>query len=156
MLRFTVARLSVLALLAAGLAACSSGSTPVLNWYINPDNGGQLRLAASCSQASGGRYQIVTSLLPNNASDQREQLIRRLAAKDSSISLISLDPPFVPEAANAGFLRPFSDTEASQLTQGILKPAVDSATWDGKLYAAPFWANTQLLWYRKSVVEKLG
>ena len=70
--------------------------------------------------------------------------------------MMSLDPPFIAEAANAGFLRPFTDAETPQLTQGILKPAVDSAMWDGKLYAAPFWANTQLLWYRKSVVQQLG
>jgi trehalose/maltose transport system substrate-binding protein len=149
-------RLAVLALMAGGLAACSSGGTPELNWYINPDNGGQERLAASCTEAAGGKYKIIVSLLPNSASDQREQLIRRLAAKDSSISMMSLDPPFVAEAANAGFLRPFSDSEAAPLTQGILKPAVDSEMWAGKLYAAPFWANTQLLWYRKSVVQQLG
>jgi trehalose/maltose transport system substrate-binding protein len=150
-------RMAVLALFSGGLVACSSGGgTAELNWYINPDNGGQDRLAASCTQAAGGKYKIITSLLPNSASDQREQLIRRLAAKDSSISMMSLDPPFVAEAANAGFLRPFTDSEAPALTQGILKPAVDSAMWDGKLYAAPFWANTQLLWYRKSVVQQLG
>ena len=33
------------------LAACSSGdSKPTLTWYINPDNGGQARLAAQCSK----------------------------------------------------------------------------------------------------------
>jgi multiple sugar transport system substrate-binding protein len=154
----TIARLAVLALLAGGLAACAGGGggAAVLNWYINPDNGGQDRLAASCSQASGGRYRIQTSLLPNSASAQREQLVRRLAAKDASISLMSLDPPFIAEAANAGFLRPFSDSEATQFTDGILKAAVDNSMWAGKLYAAPFWANTQLLWFRKSVVAKLG
>ncbi|OLB79346.1 MAG: ABC transporter substrate-binding protein [Actinobacteria bacterium 13_2_20CM_2_71_6] len=156
-LRFRAAGMMVLALLAGGLVACSDGSgTPVLNWYINPDNGGQDRLAASCTQDSGGRYRIQTSLLPNSASAQREQLVRRLAAKDASISLMSLDPPFIAEAANAGFLRPFPDSEASQFTDGVLAAAVDNAKWGGKLFAAPFWANTQLLWYRKSLVQKAG
>jgi multiple sugar transport system substrate-binding protein len=31
-------------------------------------------------------------VLPNDATAQREQLIRRLAAEDSSIDLMSLDP----------------------------------------------------------------
>ncbi len=152
-----LAPVTVLALLSGGLVACSSGGgTALLNWYINPDNGGQGRLAAACSEASGGRYRIQTSLLPNDATQQREQLVRRLAAKDGSISLMSLDPPFIAEAANAGFLRSFPDNEAGQFTDGVLAAAVDNAKWDGKLYAAPFWANTQLLWYRKSVVDKLG
>ncbi len=156
-MRALVRSAMALGLLAGGLAGCgSSGGTPVLNWYINPDSGGQVKLAASCTKASGGKYKINTSVLPNDASQQREQLVRRLAAKDSSIDLMSLDPPFVAEAANAGFLRPFTSSEASQFTNGVLQPAVADAMWDGKLYAAPFWANTQLLWYRKSVAQKAG
>ena len=97
-----------LALPASCLAACGGGGTPTLNWYINPDNGGQVKLAAACSKASGGKYRIKTSLMPDDATQQREQLVRRLAAKDSGLDLMSLDPVFVAEAANAGFLRPFS------------------------------------------------
>jgi multiple sugar transport system substrate-binding protein len=143
-------------LLTAGLAACGSDTgPPTLTWYINPDNGGQQRLAETCSQDSGGKYTIRTSVLPNDATAQREQLVRRLAAKDASIDLMSLDPVFVPEFASAGFLRaPTGDT--SRYTDGVVQPAVESAQWQGKLIAIPFWANTQLLWYRKSVVEKAG
>jgi multiple sugar transport system substrate-binding protein len=141
----------------ATLGACGgTASRPVLNWYINPDNGGQRALAAKCSEASGGRYRIDVSTLPNDATGQREQLVRRLAAKDASIDLVSLDPPFIPEFANAGFLRPFTDPEAAHFTAGILQGPIESATWEGRLVAAPFWANTQLLWYRKSVARRAG
>jgi multiple sugar transport system substrate-binding protein len=139
------------------LAGCGGSSgVATLNWYINPDNGGQAQLAAKCSAASNGAYRINTSTLPNDATGQREQLVRRLAAKDSSIDLMSLDPPFIPEFASAGFLRPFTDAEASDLTAGVLSGPIASSTWDNKLVAAPFWANTQLLWYRKSVAQKAG
>jgi trehalose/maltose transport system substrate-binding protein len=146
------------------LAACGSDSgPPTLTWYINPDvgnldasKGGQATLAAECTKASGGKYKIQVQLLPNSASDQREQLIRRLAAKDSSIDLMSMDPPFVAEAANAGFLAPISDSDAKLFTDGVLKGPVENVMWDGKLAAVPFWANTQLLWYRPSVAEKAG
>ncbi|WP_207944561.1 extracellular solute-binding protein [Actinomadura rubrisoli] len=144
-------------LLAGGLAACSGGGgKPTLRWYINPDSGGQVKLAAACTKAAGGRYKITTSVLPNDATQQREQLVRRLAAKDSGLDIMSLDPVFVAEAANAGFLRPFPAGEAAQFTQGVFPPAVQNSTWEGKLYAAPFWANTQLLWYRKSAAQKAG
>ncbi|MEY2455113.1 MAG: trehalose/maltose transport system substrate-binding protein, partial [Acidimicrobiaceae bacterium] len=152
-------RRSLLALvvLASSVAACgSSSSLPTLNWYINPDNGGQAELAKACTDAAGGRYQVKTSLLPSDATSQREQLVRRLAANDSSIDLMSLDPPFVAEFANAGFLRSFSDADTAVFTDGVLKGPVASAMWNGKLVAAPFWANTQLLWYRKSVAQKAG
>jgi multiple sugar transport system substrate-binding protein len=143
------------ALLVPLLPGCGGDSGPLtLNWYINPDNGGQAELAAKCGAASNGAYQIKTATLPNDATAQREQLVRRLAAKDSSIDLMSLDPPFIPEFAEAGFLRPFSQDEARGLTSGVLSGPIETASWNGQLVTAPFWANTQLLWYRKSVATK--
>ena len=44
--------------------------------------------------------------------------MRRLAANDSSIDLMSLDVVFVPEFAEAGFLRPFTDDEAAEPDPG--------------------------------------
>src|SRR3954447_6819396 len=92
--------------LASSLAACGgdSGGPPTLTWYINPDSGGQAEIASRCTDAADGAYAVKTELLPNDAAGQREQLIRRLAAKDSSIDIMSLDPPFVAEFAQAGFL----------------------------------------------------
>lgn len=146
-----------LALSSALLAACGGqSSTPTLNWYINPDNGGQGRLAKKCADASNGAYQVTIQTLPNDASSQREQLVRRLAAKDSSIDVMSLDPPFVAEFANAGFLRPFSKQDEATFTDGVLKGPLETVYWNDQLVAAPFWANTQLLWFRKSAVKAAG
>jgi multiple sugar transport system substrate-binding protein len=155
-----LAAAAVVALSATALAACgtepSAGGTQTLNWFINPDNGGQAELAKKCSAASGGRYTIRTPVLPNDANDQREQLLRRLAAKDDSIDFMSLDPPFNAEFAKAGFLRPFTEQERAEFTAGVLRGPVEGATYEGKLIGAPFWANTQLLWYRKSVARQTG
>lgn len=143
---------------AAGLlTACGKGtSANTMTWYINPDNGAQAHLAQKCSAASNGRYNISISTLPTAADAQREQLVRRLAAKDASIDIMSLDPPFTAEFANAGYLRTFSAQEAPAFTDGVLPAPVQTATWKGQLVAAPFWANTQLLWYRKSAVAAMG
>src|SRR4029450_7495094 len=83
-----------LALSSALLAAWGvQSSARTLNWYINPDNGGQDRLAKKCADASNGAYQVTIQTLPNDASSQREQLVRRLAAKDRSSDVMSLAPP---------------------------------------------------------------
>lgn len=143
-------------LVGAALAACATdtGGTPTLTWYINPDDGGQARYAQQCSEAAGGRYTIETSLLPREASSQREQLARRLAAGDESIDIMSLDPPFMPEFAEPGFLAPVPE-EMQDLSANV-QGAIDAATWDDEVVAIPFWANTQLLWYRRSVAEAAG
>jgi multiple sugar transport system substrate-binding protein len=152
--RGCAATIALVALLA--LACTEPGAVPTLSWYVNPDNGGQAALAARCSAASSGAYRIEVSVLPNDATQQREQLVRRLAAEDSSVDLMSLDPPFIAELAAAGFLRPFSDDEAADLVADVLAGPLAAARWDGRLYAAPFWANTQLLWFRRSVVHRAG
>ncbi|MCB7136549.1 extracellular solute-binding protein [Cellulosimicrobium marinum] len=152
-----LAALAALAVLAP-LAACGPGDsgTPVLTWYINPDAGGQAEIAARCTEEADGAYRVTTELLPRDAASQREQLARRLAAKDGSIDLMSLDPVFIAEFAEAGFLAPVPQDVADATTQDVVQGAIDASTWKEELVAIPFWANTQLLWYRKSVAEAAG
>jgi ABC-type glycerol-3-phosphate transport system substrate-binding protein len=127
-----------------------------LTWYINPDAGGQAAIAQKCTDESGGRYSIETSLLPSDAASQREQLARRLAAGDTSLDIMSLDPPFIPELAEPGFLAPVPDDVAERTTENVVEGALAGATWKDELVTVPFWANTQILWYRKSVAEAAG
>ena len=70
---------------------------------------------------------------------------------------MSLDPPYIPEFAQAGFLAPVPDDVAAAGDRGRrpVRPSSGS-TWNDELVAVPFWANTQLLWYRKSVAEAAG
>ncbi|NEK84448.1 extracellular solute-binding protein [Blastococcus saxobsidens] len=153
-----VAAAAALLVTAGTLAACGGdgGGASTLTWYINPDAGGQAEIAARCTEAADGRYTIETALLPRDAASQREQLIRRLAANDASIDLMSLDPPFIPEFAQAGFLAPVPEDVAERVAEDVVESAVEGSTWDGELVAVPFWANTQVLWYRKSVAEAAG
>ena len=141
------------------LAACDRehGGIPTLTWYANPDNGGQRRLAEKCTREAEGAYRIDVQVLPTAADAQREQLVRRLAGKDPSVDLMSLDPPFVAEFANAGFLQAIThDEDVASFTEGVLEAPRQAAYWNGTLVAAPLWANTQLLWFRKSVAAAAG
>ncbi|MHA7175211.1 extracellular solute-binding protein [Arthrobacter sp. Sr24] len=139
------------------LPGCApADGVPTLTWYINPDDGGQAELAKVCTTAANGEYRIETSLLPKDAAAQREQLARRLAAGDSSLDIMSIDPPFIPELAEPGFLAPIPEDVAQRASKDVLDGALAGATWNDQLVAVPFWANTQILWYRKSVAEAAG
>jgi multiple sugar transport system substrate-binding protein len=161
--RSNLALALVLIAVSALLVACGGSSgKPTLTWYINPDPSlppgfkgafGQAGIAERCSTNA---YTIKTQELPGDSSQQRIQLARRLAAKDTGIDLMSLDPVFTGEFSDAGFLAPIPQAEAQELSSGALKGALEGATWKNKLVVAPLWANTQLLWYRKSFAEKAG
>ncbi len=48
------------------------------------------------------------------------------------------------------------DDVAERVSQDVAQGALAGASWDGELVTVPFWANTQLLWYRTSVAEAAG
>jgi multiple sugar transport system substrate-binding protein len=149
-----LAAVAAAALASTTLAACgSSSSKPEIIWYTNPDNGGQAALAKECSTS---QYTIATQTLPQDATQQRVQLARRLNAHDSSIDLMSLDPAYTAELANAGYLAKIPAALQTSLTQQSFKGAVAASSWNGTLAVAPFWSNTQVLWYRKSIAQKAG
>src|SRR5262245_58983655 len=44
----------------------------------------------------------------------------------------------------------------AKLKAQSFKGAVAAGTWNDQLVVFPFWSNTQVLWYRKSFVDKTG
>jgi multiple sugar transport system substrate-binding protein len=144
---------------AMSLAACGeegskSGAT-MLRWFIfNEQSGAPLKIARRCSQQSGGRYEIKFELLPSQADQQREQLVRRLGAKDSTMDLLGLDVVWTGEFANAGWLKPVPAAEAKAVSDKVFDSVLQTARFKNRLYTVPIWSNTQLLWYRKDRVKQ--
>ena len=137
----------------ASVVAASAGGTPTLNWYIFHEPSGSFQAAAAaCSKASGGEYDIKIQELPAAADAQRQQLVRRSAAKDSSLDILGLDVVWEAEFSEAGWVENWTGQRRQQVEQDAVKAALDTATWKGQLVAAPFNSNTQLLWYRKDLV----
>jgi multiple sugar transport system substrate-binding protein len=156
-LRRRTAVVSAPVLLAAALAACSSASAangPVtLSYWSFPDNSGAIQQAVNnCSAASGGKYTISYNKLPNDADGQRQQLVRRLAAHDSSMDILGLDVTWEAETAQAGWILPWTGADKAAAVQDTLPTMLQTATWHGQLYAVPYNTNTQLLWYRSDLV----
>jgi multiple sugar transport system substrate-binding protein len=155
--RNKVAVLGGVLLAASVLAACgtSNASTaPVtLNFYASPDVSGATQTAANvCSAQSHGKYTISYQQLPLGSDGQRQQLARRLAAGDNTLDILGLDVTWEAEFAQAGWIEPWTGANKQQAEADTLKPMVDTAIWNGKLYAAPDNTNTQLLWYRSDLV----
>jgi multiple sugar transport system substrate-binding protein len=144
---------------AAVIAGCGgSGKGPVtLNWYVFPEPSGSFAAAASaCSKASNGAYNIKINFLSTASDQQRVSLVRRLAANDSSIDILAMDVDWTAEFATAKWIRPVPASLAAQIKQVDLPGPVKTATALGKLYAVPINSNTELLWYRKDLLAKLG
>jgi multiple sugar transport system substrate-binding protein len=141
------------AALMTSLAACSSGPRgTVVNLYGGASGTGFAKIIANCNQQAAGRYTIVGNLLPSDADGQRDQLVRRLAARDAGMDLLHMDVVWTAEFAEAGWIRELTGAQKEMATANTLQPPIDTATWKGKLYGVPRTTNVQLLWYRKSLV----
>jgi trehalose/maltose transport system substrate-binding protein len=148
-----------IAVTALAVAACgSSGKGPVtLNWYVFPEPSGSFAsAAASCAKASGGKYKISINFLSTSSDGQRVSLVRRLAANDPSIDILAMDVDWTAEFAAAKWIQPVPGSLAAQIRRQDLPGPVKTATYQGKLWAVPINSNTQLLWYRKDLVQQFG
>jgi multiple sugar transport system substrate-binding protein len=141
------------AALLTSTAACSGGQHgTVVNLYGGTSGLGFDKIIADCNQQAAGKYTIVGNLLPSDADGQRDQFVRRLAARDAGMDLLGMDVTWTAEFAKAKWIRELTGTQKALATANTLQPPIDTATWDGKLYGVPRTTNVQLLWYRKSLV----
>ncbi|QKV73922.1 ABC transporter substrate-binding protein [Amycolatopsis sp. Hca4] len=131
---------------AATLTGCSSGGGTTINLYISPEDHLQT-VVDNCNKAANGKYEIVYNKLPRTADGQREQMVRRLAAGDTSLDVLGLDVTWVPEFAEAGWAEEWTGANAAAATQDVLPGPLATAKWNGKLYGATKNTNVQLLWY---------
>ncbi|MGV0793375.1 ABC transporter substrate-binding protein [Mycolicibacterium sp. XJ1819] len=140
------------------VTACGSDSDEIVISYYTPANESATFTAVSerCNEALGGRFRIEQRNLPKSADEQRLQLARRLTGNDRSLDVMALDVVWTAEFAEAGWALPLSDDPAgravSDATSNTLPGPLETATWNGELYAAPITTNTQLLWYRADLI----
>src|SRR5918992_893930 len=150
-----------IAVAAIGLTACGTGGDEetgganVLNWYVFNEPGGAFKDAAkSCNEQSGGRYEIKIVPLPTDANQQRELIVRRLAAEDESVDLIGMDVIWTAEFAEAGWIKEWKGQDAQQAVEGAIPATVETARYQDRLFAAPYTSNAQVLYYRKDLVPQ--
>jgi multiple sugar transport system substrate-binding protein len=142
-------------LVVLGLATTSAGASgPVtVKWYTAPQPGGSFAAAAAaCTKAANGKYRIDLVPLPSDASVQREQLVRRLAAEDSDIDLISMDVIWTAEFGGAKWIVPWPRAIAAKAAQGVIPAVLQTGRYKNRMYAGPLNTGSQLLWYRKDLV----
>lgn len=153
-------RVFAAAVLTAGLAlaACGDddgGGQRELTWFIAQQPGGALQaISQRCTAQSDGRYSISIETLPAQADGQREQLVRRLGAEDDTIDIVGMDVVWTGEFANAGWVQEVPQERQDRLTRDVFESVLDTARFEDRLYGAPLWSNTQLLWYRKDRVDR--
>jgi multiple sugar transport system substrate-binding protein len=95
---------------------------------------------------------VIFHELPDEADQQRQQMIQNAQIKNPKMAVLQVDVVWTAEFAAKGYVEPLPPEQFP--TDGLLKPAVDSATYFNKLYAYPLTTNGGLLFYRKDLLDK--
>jgi multiple sugar transport system substrate-binding protein len=92
--------------------------------------------------------------LPEAADAQRSAFVTNLQAKSDRYDVMGIDVVWTAEFAKSGWLMALDE---GQFPVGqMLKPAVDTGRFEGKLWAVPYDTNGGLLYYRKDILDKAG
>lgn len=163
--RVLIAAASLTALLAA--AACGGGSTPPSSssapavdltkqgdteFWTGKDTSGNLKNVVADFNAQHPNGKVVIHELPDNADQQRAQMIQNTQIKNPKMGILSMDVVWTSEFAAKGIAVPLPADQFP--TDGFLKATVDSATYFNKLYGYPQSSDGGLLYYRKDLLDK--
>ena len=133
------------------------GGARTLNWYVFNEPGGANEQADQELQRAGRAAATgsSTSACPPTPNQQRELIVRRLAAEDDTVDLVGMDVIWTAEFAEAGWIQPWDGASARpQATDGKLEGPRKTVEYQDKVWAIPFTTNTQLLFYRKDNVDE--
>ncbi|MEU0334428.1 ABC transporter substrate-binding protein [Streptomyces sp. NPDC006193] len=93
--------------------------------------------------------------LPDSADETHAQMTTDLRGGDRGrFDVLNIDVDWTPEFAAAGWIRPLPRDRFP--LDSFLPPVVDTATYEGRLYAVPYVTNAGLLLYRKDVLAREG
>ncbi|MFE1521030.1 ABC transporter substrate-binding protein [[Kitasatospora] papulosa] len=99
--------------------------------------------------------QVTLVQLPDSADETHAQMVTDLRRGERGrFDVLNIDVSWTSEFAAAGWLRPLARDRFP--LKSFLRPVVDTATYDNRLYAVPYVTNAGLLLYRKDILAKEG
>jgi len=167
--RVLIAATSLTALLAAAACGGSGSSTapagsgssapavdmskhgPIEYWQGKDTSGNAKNLIAQWNSEHPDE-KVTLRELPDNADQQRQQMIQNTQIKDTKMGVISVDIVWTAEFAANGYVVPLPADQFP--TDEFLPATVKGSTYFNKLYAYPTSSDGGLLYYRKDLLDK--
>ncbi len=134
----------------------AGGAVTTVTWYAGRDTTGWSVKQVEAFNAQSQNIKIDYQEQGATTDDLRNKFVTVATAKDPSADIVSMDVPFVPEFAAAGWTIPMEDYLPQSERAAFFKGTIDGATYKNKLYAIPWFNNGPALFYRKDLLEGAG
>lgn len=102
------------------------------------------------------KIKVIEETLPATTDEQHQFYITNLEGHSSSFDVMSLDIIWIPEFAQAGWLEDLTERMPPQEIEKFLTGPVEADTYNGRLYAIPWYTDAGILYYRKDLLAKYG
>jgi multiple sugar transport system substrate-binding protein len=122
-------------------------------WWTGKDLSGNNKNLVDQFNAQHPNGKVILHELPNQADQQRQQMIQNTQIKNPKMGILEMDVVWTAEFAAKGYAEAMPPDTS---TEGMLKATVDAATYFGKLYGLPSTSDGGLLYYRKDLLDKYG
>ena len=144
---------SAVTLIAAGAASAASHATTLTIATVN--NGDMIRmqgLTDDFTAKTGHKVEWVT--LEENV--LRQRVTTDIAAKGGSFDIMTIGMYEAPIWAANGWLVSMDDLSAEYDADDILPAMKGGLSYEGKMYAAPFYGESSMIMYRSDLMEAAG
>ena len=157
-LALRLALVSAVVVVATSCTSAGQRQSPTdLVWAIGAIEAGPDGAASGIAAMWNDRHpegpKVRVEALPESADDQRQLMAVELNAGLTGLDILSLDVIWTGEFAKAGWLVDLQSVR-SEIEQASLPGPFQSATWGGKLWAAPFTTGAGFLYYRTDLVRE--
>lgn len=151
----------LISFLTIGMAACSSDK--------DSSKGGEVELNALFMKQAGYSEDDVKSItkefeeknpgikvkptfVPYESLEQKIQT----SAKTGGYDVVIIDAPWTAKFAKAGFVKDVTDKVSDEVKSDVFQGALDSVSYDEKVYGMPWLNDTKFLFYNKEMLKKAG
>ncbi|MBD3366945.1 MAG: extracellular solute-binding protein [Candidatus Eisenbacteria bacterium] len=147
-----IAGLALMALL-AGCAGDDSGDVKLVFAAGNDPSGATEALIKEYNAANPG-VTVTFQAMPANTDTQHDAYVTYLSARETNIDIYSLDVIWTAEFATAGWIRAIPEGLIDR--SEFLDAPLTSASFEGTLYAIPWFTDAGVLYYRRDLLEDAG
>jgi multiple sugar transport system substrate-binding protein len=137
-------------------AAQTSGTATKVVWFAGRDTTGYTPKQVEAFNQANKSIQIDYQEQGANTTDLHDKFVTVAGAKDPSADIVSMDVPFVPEFAAAGWTIPVDEILPKDEQAKFFQGTLHGATYDGKLWGVPWFNNGPGLYYRKDLFDAKG
>jgi multiple sugar transport system substrate-binding protein len=127
-----------------------------VTWFAGRDTTGFTPTQVEAFNAEHPDIQIDYQEQGAVTTDLHDKFVTVATAQDSTVDIVSMDVPFVPEFAAAGWTISMEDYLTEEERGEFFPGTIEGATYDGTLYAIPWFNNGPGLFYRKDLLDEAG